>query len=551
MWWYLKMKIDTSPARFSIQFVTTVIIIFHTVLDGSCALDESSRKINPNIGFNDPQLISFDIDSSPPEYPTGGAFGRGSIDLGGLEVYEALYFRIIWDTISSGSDDLGATFYEPYGYPPEFKLLGHYCRPNAKPLLSSFLVAKDTTGDPNHGALKSPIDYTLIWTSTGLNFGQHDDGYIWLPIAPTGYKVVGLIVTKTPQKPSLDKVMCVRSDFTDLIEEDKEIWGFRLWKKPRFIHIYTTKPVTRDQSVPVGTFLARSNNSITNNLVCLKMVRKDSNLAMPNSDQVRTMLGLYSPWVYFHPNEEYFPSTVLWFFKNGAELHEKHIIPQPVVNDGENLPTNGTVDDAFLDLPPNEPEKDKVKRGSLHDAVAYIHLKPALSGTYTDVAIWLYYPFNGGGKFQFGPFAIKLGKIGEHSIYLSQHGAGKWLTAHEFEFVNVTRPVVYSALHGHTHYATPNYHLHGTEYIDPRDIEEFYEIVAADPGVLPIAKGENFLGWGVRDDTAKSKYVMDIASSYNVIAVDYEKFDMEPWVYYTGRWVRSSITSLRKRSRKW
>ncbi|KAJ9566756.1 hypothetical protein OSB04_002722 [Centaurea solstitialis] len=140
----------------------------------------------------------------------GGAFGKGNIDLGGLEVYEPSHFVKIWDTITSGSDGLGATFYEPYAFPPEFKLLGHYCKPNAKPLLSSVLVAKDTTCDPNHGALKSSIDYTLISTGKGFNFDQHDDdGYIWLLIVPTDYNVVSHIVTKTPQKPSLGKIMCV------------------------------------------------------------------------------------------------------------------------------------------------------------------------------------------------------------------------------------------------------------------------------------------------------------------------------------------------------
>ncbi|XP_024984143.1 uncharacterized protein LOC112520072 [Cynara cardunculus var. scolymus] len=516
-------------------------------------MDEFPRKISPNIGFNDPPVLSFDIQGPPPVYPAGGSFGKGSIDLGGLEVYGTLYFLKIWDTLGGNPKD-GATFYEPYAFPPDFKLLGHYCRPNDVPFPAAVLVAKDTTGDPNHGALKRPIDYTLMWTSKGVNFGQYDDGYIWLPIPPNGYKAVGHIVTTTPEKPSLDKIMCVRLDFTDLVEVDKWIWGVKMGR--RSIDVSTTKPVTRGLSVPIGTFLARAKGSETHNLACLKMVQKDPYLAMPNSLQISRMINLYSPWVYLHPDEEFFPSTVLWFFENGAELHEKNIIPQPVINNGENLPTNGTQDDAFLDLPPNQPQKDKVKKGFLNDAIAYIHVKPELGGTFTDLAIWLYYPFNGGGKLQLGPLAINLGKIGEHvsdwehitlridnyhgilkEIYLSQHAAGKWLTAPEFEFINGTRPVVYSSLHGHAHYATPNYHLHGRSYIDPMDIEEFNELLEMDLE-SPITGGEKFLGFGVRDDTAKSNYVMDIASSYNVVYVDYKKFDslMVPWLNYTGRW---------------
>ena len=37
----------------------------------SCALHESSTKISLDIGFNDPQAISFDVYSPPPTYPTG------------------------------------------------------------------------------------------------------------------------------------------------------------------------------------------------------------------------------------------------------------------------------------------------------------------------------------------------------------------------------------------------------------------------------------------------------------------------------------------------
>ncbi|KAJ0929427.1 putative vacuolar protein sorting-associated protein [Helianthus annuus] len=485
-----------------------------------------------------------------------GDFGNGAIDLGGLEVYNALYFKKIWETHSGGPKGFGVSFYEPTSIPFGFNLIGHYCKPNSVAMFAVVLIAKDTTGDPSQGALKSPIDYTLIWTSKGLNVSQREDGYIWLPVPPDGYKAIGHIVTTSPEKPSLDKVRCVRSDFTDLTKVDKWIWGHKTRWGLSIVHLHTTKPKTRALSVPTGMFLAR-NGSNTHELACLKMVKTDPYSAMPNSLQIRTMINAYAPWVYFHPHEQYFPSSVLWFFENGAELHQHGQPPKLVINDGDNLPNNGTADDAFLDLPQDQPSKERLKKGFLPNAIAYIHVKPALGGICTDLAIWLYYPFNGGGKFQLGPFTIDLGKIGEHvsdwehitlrvdnfhgtltAVYLSQHAKGKWLTPSEFELMNGTRPVVYASLHGHAHYSTPTSHVHVAGILDSSDIQMLYDElqIMSDSRKSSMFKEESFFGFGARDDVAKSDNVMDIASTYNVICVDYMESGIEPWLDYTGRW---------------
>ncbi|KAD5802297.1 hypothetical protein E3N88_13657 [Mikania micrantha] len=501
---------------------------------------------------NDSRDVSFDVIGPSLSYRADINFGNGAIDLGGLEVYHALHFKKIWETHKGGPTGRGASFYEPISIPTGFSLIGHYCKPNSMPIFASVLTAKDNTGDPSHGVLKNPIDYILIWTSKGLNVSQQEDGYIWLPVSPDGYKPMGHIVTTSPEKPSLDKVKCVRSDLTDLTKVDKWIWGHKMDGSSSMVNLHVTKPKTRELSVPTGLFLAR-NGSNTHELACLKMVKNDPYSAMPNSEQIRAMINAYAPWVYFHPDEQYLPSSVLWFFQNGAELHQNGQSSRRVVNDGDNLPSYGGADDAFLDLPSGKQDKERVKKGFLSDAVNYIHVKPSLGGTCTDIVIWLYYPFNGGGKFQLGPFTINLGSIGEHvgdwehitlridnfrgslmEVYLSQHAKGTWLTPNQFELMNGTRPVVYASLHGHSHYSTPTSHVHLAGKLNPNDLrmlhDEFHKMNSS------INSWDNFIGFGVRDDAAKSNNVMDVASTYNVICIDYKDFGMEPWVKYTGRW---------------
>nr|GFB88112.1 hypothetical protein [Tanacetum cinerariifolium] len=55
-------------------------------------------------------------------------FAVGKIDLGGLEVFRAKFFKKNCETRNGGPDGLGASFYEPTNIPRAFHLLGHYCK---------------------------------------------------------------------------------------------------------------------------------------------------------------------------------------------------------------------------------------------------------------------------------------------------------------------------------------------------------------------------------------------------------------------------------------
>ncbi|KAK0602305.1 hypothetical protein LWI29_032139 [Acer saccharum] len=136
----------------------------------------------------------------------------------------------------------------------------------------------------------------LIWS----NEPQHGHcGYFWLPNPPVGYKAMGIVVSETPEEPELDEV----------------------WK---------TRPCKGECSVVV--FLSE------------------------RSSVIHALIKHYGPTVFFHPDDDCMPSSVQWFFKNGAILkQEGNSKWEPIDYRGSNLPPGGTNDGAFwIDLPDDD-----------------------------------------------------------------------------------------------------------------------------------------------------------------------------------------------------
>ncbi|XVE98948.1 hypothetical protein REPUB_Repub03eG0153100 [Reevesia pubescens] len=474
---------------------------------------------------------AFRLPSPLPKWPPGEGFASGTIDLGGLHVWQISSFTKVWASHEGGPDNLGATFFEPSSIPDGYYKLGCYAQPNNTLLFGWVLAAKDETGG---ALLKQPIDYTLVWSSESMKIKQDGNGYIWLPIAPEGYKAVGHIVTNTKDKPSLEKIRCVRSDFTDQSENYTWIWGPGKEIDTKEINFFSLRPInigTQDMGVCVGTFAAQNPNAAgsPDPLPCLKNVK--SNIScMPNLRQIETLFQTYSPWIYFHPDETYLTSSVNWFFANGALLYTKGEESKPVSIEpmGSNLPQGGSNDGNYwLDLPIDEASKERVKKGDLQNSQVYLHVKPMLGATYSDIAIWVFYPFNGPAKAKVEFINISLGRIGEHvgdwehvtlrvsnfngelqSMYFSEHSGGSWVNASELEFQGGNKPCTYSSLNGHAMFSEPGLVLQGS-------------------GVI-----------GIRNDTAKSKMLMDTGLHFSLVAAEYlgSAIIEPPWLNYSREW---------------
>ncbi|KAK9153335.1 hypothetical protein Sjap_000815 [Stephania japonica] len=424
-----------------------------------------------------PIETNFKLPSPLPSWPKGEGFATGTINLGGLEVSQISEFNKIWATHEGGPDNLGATFFEPSPIPKGFFMLGCYAQPNNKPLSGWVLVGRDDGTDSSRGGvLKTPLDYTLVWRSESTGIKQDGNGFIWLPVPPIGYKAVGYVITASSEKPPLDK-------------------------SGAFIR---TLPMIANLKCRYGDM----------------------------TSQIEALVEVYAPFAYFHPDEQYLPSSVGWFFGNGALLYKKgdESNPIPIDPTGSNLPQGGPNDGTYwLDLPIDNAGKEKVKKGDLSSAEAYFHIKPMLGATFTDLAVWFFYPFNGPARAKVEFVNIPLGRIGEHvgdwehvtlrvsnftgelwRVYFAEHSGGTWVNASEVEFQGGNKAVAYSSLHGHASYAKPGLVLQG----NPK------------------------LGIGIRNDTAKSKLVLDAGSRFSIVSADYlgSAVSVPPWINFYNNW---------------
>ncbi|KAL7252489.1 hypothetical protein ACSBR1_007124 [Camellia fascicularis] len=133
----------------------------------------------------------------------------------------------------------------------------------------------------------------------------------------------------------------------------------------------------------------------------------------------------------------------------------------PIDSKGLNLPSGGRNDGEYwINLPNNEDERNFLKNGDIESVELYIHGKPALGGTFTDIVMRVFCLFNGPATIKASLVNIELSKIGEHvgdwehytlrvsnftgelwSMYFSEHSGGEWVNTCNLEYLKRVRVI--------------------------------------------------------------------------------------------------------------
>ncbi|CAI9776649.1 unnamed protein product [Fraxinus pennsylvanica] len=232
-----------------------------------------------------------------------------------------------------------------------------------KPLQGFVLVAREMfKSEPGHScysksdsmpALVTPVDYTLVWCSDDGGDENFDTcGYFW------------------PEKPQLEEIKCVCADLTDKCEPYRLTVNTHSTFLKVPLKVWSTRSLhrgMRGRGVSVGSFFC-SGHWIPGeelDIACLKNL--DNTLqAMPNLDQIHALIRLYGLIVFFHPDEAYLPSSVSWFFKNGALLFRNgDSFGVAIDSEGSNLPRGGTNDGEYWIHLPTDGRKESVKHFNL------------------------------------------------------------------------------------------------------------------------------------------------------------------------------------------
>ncbi len=154
-----------------------------------------------------------------------------------------------------------ATFWHP-GAPDGYKPLGSAVTPGLVLAGNEWVVV--VRAKPGSDALKPPDDYRLLWSSEGVApryRGQYENpGSFWLPVPPTGYRALGMVVQQGFGKPGLDDVVCVREDLTAPGELAGSVVSGRVGRGKDDM-LWEARPIVPSQPrpyescyLPVGTF---------------------------------------------------------------------------------------------------------------------------------------------------------------------------------------------------------------------------------------------------------------------------------------------------------
>jgi Vacuolar protein sorting-associated protein 62 len=129
-----------------------------------------------------------------------------------------------WLYSDSGSGaHMDVTVYRPTPTDTSYSTLGDYAQGNYSSPIGSSLIVKALNDDPKNPLLVAPTSYTEVWNDHGS--GGHNDGSIWYPVPPDGYRSIGFVCAGGYNAPLIPSYRCVRKDLTADAQVGSLIWN--------------------------------------------------------------------------------------------------------------------------------------------------------------------------------------------------------------------------------------------------------------------------------------------------------------------------------------
>ncbi len=190
-----------------------------------------------------------------------------SIKMDALEIMFVTDYDFVYNDRGTGAS-ASWSMWSPK-LPPGYSSLGHYAHAShAKP--TTVMIAIRAGNDPS--AIAYPKDYQRIYHDAGT--GGDQDGSIWMPIAPQGYRALGTVGMNGHGKPPANAVVCVRNDLTTYASVGKRLFTDSGSGGDLDLAVHSIKPPnvvqdSKDAFVTSGSFAAHASyGALTNSEVC-------------------------------------------------------------------------------------------------------------------------------------------------------------------------------------------------------------------------------------------------------------------------------------------
>ncbi|QRK06239.1 Vps62-related protein [Archangium violaceum] len=131
-------------------------------------------------------------------------------------------YNWICSDVGSGAT-LDVTLFRPNPDDSSYFIIGDYAQGNyGSPTGASFIV-KAINDDPNSPLLKSPKDWSVVYTDEGS--GGDYDWSIWAAVPHDGYVPIGMVGQLGYTRPDIQNYRCIRRDLVEQSSATTQIWN--------------------------------------------------------------------------------------------------------------------------------------------------------------------------------------------------------------------------------------------------------------------------------------------------------------------------------------